>query len=282
MGSARTATSASASAWLAPSSLQHRPLGVGEDRNIASNIGTIPVSRTQHRPPRAREDRNAIEEVDRRQAAGGPTPALGIGEDRNAYPKDLVCSDIPDQHRPIGIGEDRNTGLCAAGRFVTYQHRPGRRRSQQDSCRNRVNYVLGPVLAPRSRPRTQLRGSGTVPQICRWRPSSRAAEDRNLGYVDATVGLMSGSGRPPDGRGSQRRPSARPVRGGGVAAVLRGGRGSQPQLGPLVVELDRWCRPSSAAAEDRNVIGINAANTDESQWRPSFGGPRIATPCGAR
>ena len=68
----------------------------------------------------------------------------------------------------------------------------------------------------------------TLGAAIRWRPSSGAAEDRNREFVDT----MDAQHR--------------------VAAVLRGGRGSQLDLvGVPQGGAAEW-RPSSGAAEDRN------------------------------
>ena len=90
--------------------------------------------------------------------------------------------------------------------------------------------------------------------IGRQRPSSEAAEDRNLMTHFEQAALTGGSGRLP------RRPRIAtlwhppsPTRHRSAAAVFRGGRGSQLLVTTLSKGTDRRQRPSSEAAEDRNA-----------------------------
>ena len=106
---------------------------------------------------------------------------------------------------------------------------------------------------PPGRPRIATPTSPSYALAPTWRPSSGAAEDRNANSPPLITSCMSVAAVLRGGRGSQRRSLANPGARGAVAAVLRGGRGSQ--LGSqvdLTAHIAVW-RPSSGAAEDRNT-----------------------------
>ena len=63
---------------------QHRPSGVGEDRNTVPCSSSSTGSSTQHRPSGVGEDRNTGSPTAPTQTAGQQRPS-GVGEDRNAY-----------------------------------------------------------------------------------------------------------------------------------------------------------------------------------------------------
>ena len=131
-----------------------------------------------------------------------------------------------------------------------------------------------------------------------WRPSSGVAEDRNIHSRGPTaMSPWGGGGHPPGWPRIATRTTRTPATTtGSVAAILRGGRGSQPvqfggeilravggghppgwpriatgyMVGGPVAGAVAW-RPSSGVAEDRNYPckpGIFAATYE---WRPSSG-----------
>ena len=89
-----------------------------------------------------------------------------------------------------------------------------------------------------------------------WRPSSGVAEDRNIHSRGPTaMSPWGGGGHPPGWPRIATRTTRTPATTtGSVAAILRGGRGSQPvQFGGEILPRGRW-RPSSGVAEDRNRL----------------------------
>ena len=86
---------------------QHRPFGVGEDRNQFPACPSLPGHGSQHRPFGVGEDRNGYRGGGIRGAAR-PAPALrGRRGSQPVYLCDLRLVQR-DQHRPFGVGEDRN------------------------------------------------------------------------------------------------------------------------------------------------------------------------------
>ena len=101
-----------------------------------------------------------------------------------------------------------------------------------------------------------------------WRPSCTAAEDRNQAVTQLITGTTTVAAVVYGGRGSQPDGTAAQDHPGLVAAVVYGGRGSQPVQQQAQAEGAEW-RPSYTAAEDRNQCYLNYEGGTQG-WRPSY------------
>ncbi len=263
-----------------PGEEEWRPsLVAAEDRNTSS-IARCAASRKWRPSLVAAEDRNNIIELIEAAHATRWRPSLVAAEDRNR-----CCTGSTPcgrwRWRPsLVAAEDRNSastsGTAGAGRGWRPSLVAAEDRNWCPRCHSRQQRGRGG--RPSWRPRIATRCSACPRRRTRvWRPSLVAAEDRNLQVVQDVRGGDARGGRP-SWRPRIATATARCItESGGVAAVPRGGRGSQPvcREGRKPCR-SRW-RPSLVAAEDRNATTARDAPHNRSGGgRPSWR-PRIAT-----